>query len=185
MKNLYRRILLLTNVPQKGIENWKNTAPWENLLVFQNYLNCSMEAARRYFKAFDVACWQRTIMVEQKPGWAPEPAALKLSLQDSIFLIGTHFPWLRNLSLFSIKALKTRAKILIKKLECHGQRILCGLIISVPMLLLFLSGAGELTAYLGKYSEHSDSRDALRDNSCMTLFQTKSWNHTADLTLLQ
>lgn len=88
----------------------KNTTPWENLLVFRNYLNCSMEAARRYFKGFDAACWQTTILVEQKPVRAPGPAALKLSLQDSIFFIRACFAWLRNLGLFSIKALKTEGK---------------------------------------------------------------------------
>lgn len=88
----------------------KNTTSWENLLVFQNYLNCSMEAARRYFKGFDAACWQTTIMVEQKPVRAPEPPALKLTLQDSIFFIKADFAWLRNLGLFSNKALKNKGK---------------------------------------------------------------------------
>lgn len=82
----------------------KTTIPWENLQVFQNYLNHSMEAARRYFKGFmlpagkQLSWWNRN--------WYEIITALKLSLQDSIFFIRAHFAWLRNLGLFSIKALK-------------------------------------------------------------------------------
>jgi len=57
--------------------------------------------------------------------------------------------------LFSIKALKNEGKNFNQETYLsHSKRIVCGLIVSVRMLFLFLSGAGELIAYLGINSEH-------------------------------
>lgn len=128
--------------------------PWENLLAFQNYLNCSMEAARRYFKGFDAACWQTSIIVEQKPVWAPEPAVLKLSLQDSVIFIRAHFAWLRNLGLLSIKALKNEGKNFNQETWIPRPKNTMWINHFCSHAFVVSVRAGELTAYLGKYSEH-------------------------------
>lgn len=159
MKKLYKREPYLIFTYQKYIKKifriGKGTIPWENLLVFQTTQTTVWKQPRRYFKGFDAACWQTAIMVEQKLVWPPQPAALKLSLQDFIFFIRADFAWVRNLGLFSIKALKNEGKNFNQESYLsHSQRILCGLIISVHMLFLFLSGAGELIACLGINSEH-------------------------------
>lgn len=94
-------------------------------------------------------------MVEQKLVWATEPAAHKLSLQDFILFIRADFVWLKNLGLFSIRALKNEGKIFNEEMYLsHSQSILCELIISVQMLLLFWSELGEVIVCLGMNSEH-------------------------------
>lgn len=97
------------------------------------------------------------------------------------FFIRAHFAWLRNLGSLSIIALKNEGK---RNLNPMAKEYYADWSFLFPCFGCFCHGRS-VNSIFGQIQGARGSCDALRDNSCLTLFQTETWIHIADLTLLQ